>query len=64
MKKVWRLNAFGKFCLQNPLRRAKKISVDGIIVATRAADKGDEYLESIVENSVPVVVIEGDFFHE
>jgi len=39
-------------------------SVDGIIVATRANDAGDEYLRSIVENNVPVVVIGRDFHHE
>ena len=39
-------------------------SVDGIIVATRANDAGDEYLKSIVENNVPVVVIGRDFYHE
>ena len=39
-------------------------SVDGIIVATRANDSGDEYLKSIVENNVPVVVIGRDLFHE
>ena len=39
-------------------------SVDGIIVATRANDSGDEYLKSIVENNVPVVVIGRDFYHE
>ena len=39
-------------------------SVDGIIVATRANDAGDEYLNSIVENNVPVVVIGRDFYHE
>ncbi len=39
-------------------------SVDGIIVATRANDAGDEYLNSIVENTVPVVVIGRDFHHE
>ena len=39
-------------------------SVDGLIVATRANDSGDEYLKSIVENNVPVVVIGRDFFHE
>lgn len=39
-------------------------SVDGLIVATRANDAGDEYLKSIVENNVPVVVIGRDFHHE
>jgi len=39
-------------------------SVDGLIVATRANDSGDEYLKSIVENNVPVVAIGRDFFHE
>lgn len=39
-------------------------SVDGLIVATRANDAGDEYLKSIVENNVPVVVIGRDFYHE
>jgi DNA-binding LacI/PurR family transcriptional regulator len=39
-------------------------SVDGIIVATRANDAGDEYLKSIVENNVPVVAIGRDFHHE
>jgi DNA-binding LacI/PurR family transcriptional regulator len=33
-------------------------------VATRANDSGDEYLKSIVENNVPVVVIGRDFYHE
>lgn len=39
-------------------------SVDGLIVATRANDAGDEYLKSIVESNVPVVVIGRDFYHE
>ncbi len=39
-------------------------SVDGLIVATRANDSGDEYLKSIVENNVPVVAIGRDFYHE
>lgn len=39
-------------------------SVDGLIVATRANDAGDEYLRSIVENNVPVVAIGRDFYHE
>jgi DNA-binding LacI/PurR family transcriptional regulator len=39
-------------------------SVDGIIVATRANDAGDEYLRSIVDNNVPVVLIGRDFYHE
>jgi len=39
-------------------------SIDGLIVATRANDLGDEYLKSIVENNVPVVVIGRDFYHE
>lgn len=39
-------------------------SVDGLIVATRANEAGDEYLRSIVENNVPVVVIGRDLFHE
>ncbi len=39
-------------------------SVDGLIVATRANDAGDEYLKSIAENNVPVVVIGRDFYHE
>jgi len=39
-------------------------SVDGIIVATRANDSGDDYLKSIVENNVPVVTIGRDFYHE
>jgi DNA-binding LacI/PurR family transcriptional regulator len=39
-------------------------SVDGLIVATRANDSGDEYLKSIVENNVPVVAIGRDFYHK
>ena len=39
-------------------------SVDGLIVATRANDAGDDYLKSIAENNVPVVVIGRDFFDE
>lgn len=39
-------------------------SIDGLIVATRANDAGDDYLKSIVENNVPVVVIGRDFYHE
>lgn len=39
-------------------------SVDGLIVATRANDAGDEYLKSIAENNVPIVAIGRDFFHE
>lgn len=39
-------------------------SVDGLIVATRANDSGDEYLKSIAENNVPVVAIGRDFYHE
>jgi DNA-binding LacI/PurR family transcriptional regulator len=39
-------------------------SVDGLIVATRANDAGDEYLKSIVENNVPVVIIGRDFYHK
>ena len=39
-------------------------SVDGLIVATRANDSGDEYLKSIVENNVPIVAIGRDFYHE
>ncbi len=38
-------------------------SVDGIVVATRANDAGDDYLKSIVENNVPVVTIGRDFHH-
>lgn len=39
-------------------------SVDGLIVATRANDAGDEYLKSLADNHVPVVVIGRDFYHE
>lgn len=39
-------------------------SVDGIIVATRANEGGDEYLRGIVESNIPVVVIGRDFQHE
>lgn len=39
-------------------------SVDGLIVATRANDAGNEYLKSIVENNVPVVAIGRDFHHD
>ena len=38
-------------------------SVDGLIVATRANDAGDEHLKSIAENNVPVVFIGRDFHH-
>jgi DNA-binding LacI/PurR family transcriptional regulator len=39
-------------------------SVDGIIVASRANNAGNEHLRGIVENNVPVVVIGRDFQHE
>ncbi|MCW5959333.1 MAG: LacI family DNA-binding transcriptional regulator [Pyrinomonadaceae bacterium] len=39
-------------------------SVDGIIVATRSNEGGDEYLRGIVESNIPVVVIGRDFQHE
>ena len=38
-------------------------SVDGIIVATRANEAGDEYLSGLVDNNVPVVTIGRDFAH-
>lgn len=39
-------------------------SVDGIIVATRSNEGGDNYLRGIVESNIPVVIIGRDFQHE
>lgn len=39
-------------------------SVDGILVATRANEGGDQNLRRIIENNIPVVVIGRDFQHE
>lgn len=38
--------------------------VDGIIVATRANDAGNERLKSLADNGIPMVVINRDFEHE
>ena len=38
-------------------------SVDGIIVATRSNESGDNYLRGIVESNLPVVIIGRDFYH-
>lgn len=38
-------------------------NVDGIIVATRSNEGGDEYLRGLVETNVPVVAIGRDFQH-
>lgn len=39
-------------------------NVDGVIVATRSNQAGDERLRQIVDSNMPVVVIGRDFFHE